>query len=75
MMMLYRYAATAVLVASLHAAEFATGADWPSYGGTHASLRYSALDQIHTGNVDRLVAMLAFVFVINHLNDFFEKTL
>jgi glucose dehydrogenase len=54
-MTLHRYAVAAVLVLSLHAAEFATRTDWPSYGGIHASLRYSALDQIHTRNVARLV--------------------
>ena len=47
-------AAVALLVAPLHAAEFATRADWPSYGGTHASLRYSALDQINSANVAKL---------------------
>ena len=54
-MMLRPYTSAAVLALSLNAAEFATRADWPSYGGTHASLRYSALDQINAGNVDRLV--------------------
>lgn len=48
------YAAVAVLAVPLAAAELATHADWPSYGGTHASLRYSALDQIDTRNVDKL---------------------
>ena len=59
-MMLYPYTAAAVLVLSLHAAEFSTRADWPSYGGTHASLRYSGLDQVNTGNVDRLVPAWVF---------------
>src|SRR5207248_8619538 len=31
-----------------------TRADWPSYGGTHSALRYSALEQINTGNVQKL---------------------
>lgn len=30
------------------------GADWPHYGGTQLSWRYSSLDQINTGNVARL---------------------
>jgi len=30
------------------------GADWPHYGGTQLSWRYSALDQINTGNVKNL---------------------
>jgi len=36
------------------AADFATRADWPSYGGTHSALRYSALDQINASNVQSL---------------------
>src|SRR2546426_8490999 len=31
-----------------------TRADWPSYGGTQLSWRYSALDQINTRNVKSL---------------------
>ncbi|MGD1095466.1 MAG: hypothetical protein ABSB35_26160 [Bryobacteraceae bacterium] len=37
-----------VFGAALPDAEVATLNDWPSYGGTHAALRYSALDQINT---------------------------
>jgi len=33
----------------------ATRADWPHYGGTQLSWRYSALDQINTANVKNLV--------------------
>jgi alcohol dehydrogenase (cytochrome c) len=33
----------------------ATRADWPHYGGTQLSWRYSALDQINTANVKKLV--------------------
>ena len=33
----------------------ATHADWPHYGGTQFSWRYSALDQVNTGNVKKLV--------------------
>ncbi|HJT89825.1 MAG TPA: PQQ-dependent dehydrogenase, methanol/ethanol family, partial [Bryobacteraceae bacterium] len=33
----------------------ATHADWPSYGGTQLSWRYSALNQINTSNVKNLV--------------------
>lgn len=32
----------------------ATGADWPHYGGTQYSWRYSSLDQINVNNVQRL---------------------
>ena len=32
----------------------ATRADWAHYGGTQLSWRYSALDQINTGNVKNL---------------------
>ena len=52
--------AAALLALPLAAAEFATRADWPSYGGTHASLRYSALDQINTRNVGRLAPAWVF---------------
>jgi alcohol dehydrogenase (cytochrome c) len=45
----------AVLLAiPLAAAEFATRADWPSYGGTYSALRYSALDQVNRSNVAKL---------------------
>src|SRR5262249_17689069 len=36
------------------AQDAATRADWPSYGGTQFSWRYSALDQINTRNVKSL---------------------
>jgi alcohol dehydrogenase (cytochrome c) len=36
------------------ASDGATRADWPSYGGTSFSWRYSALDQINTSNVRKL---------------------
>jgi alcohol dehydrogenase (cytochrome c) len=39
---------------SLFGADVATVKDWPSYGGTYAALRYSALDQINTQNVKTL---------------------
>jgi len=32
-----------------------TGTDWPSHGGTNLSWRYSALNQINTSNVKKLV--------------------
>jgi alcohol dehydrogenase (cytochrome c) len=38
----------------LSAADTATRNDWPVYGGTPASWRYSALDQINTSNVQKL---------------------
>jgi alcohol dehydrogenase (cytochrome c) len=43
-----------LLTSGLPAAEVATRDDWPSYGGTHSALRYSALDQINTSNVKAL---------------------
>lgn len=46
--------ALAVSAAALFAADGATQKDWPSYGGTYAALRYSALDQINTSNVKAL---------------------
>lgn len=48
------------VAASLTAQDGATGDNWPSYGGTHAAWRYSALSQIHRGNVGRLVPVWAF---------------
>src|SRR5437667_12345571 len=51
--MRYTCLLTAFAVA-LSAADVATRNDWPSYGGTHAALRYSALDQINTSNVTAL---------------------
>src|SRR5215471_13157290 len=36
------------------AADGATRADWPHYGGTQLSWRYSALDQINTTNIKNL---------------------
>jgi alcohol dehydrogenase (cytochrome c) len=38
----------------------ATHADWPHYGGTQKAWRYSALDQINTGNVKRLTPAWVF---------------
>ena len=37
-----------------------THADWPSYGGSDFSWRYSALDQINTGNVKSLAPVWMF---------------
>jgi alcohol dehydrogenase (cytochrome c) len=42
------------------AAEFATGANWPSYGGTQSALRYSALDQINRSNVASMAPVWMF---------------
>ncbi len=44
----------------LWAADFSTGVNWPSYGGTHSALRYSALDQINASNVQRLAPAWVF---------------
>ena len=45
---------------SAAAADNATHSDWPSYGGTQAAWRYSALDQINTGNVKTLAPAWVF---------------
>ena len=50
-------AAAAIMLA---AQEGATRENWPSYGGTHRAWRYSALDQIHRGNVKQLAPAWAF---------------
>jgi alcohol dehydrogenase (cytochrome c) len=44
----------------LAAGDNATHSDWPSYGGTHAALRYSALDQINVRNVKSLAPAWVF---------------
>src|SRR5271169_1597502 len=41
-------------VLAQNVADGATHADWPHYGGTPLSWRYSALDQINTTNVKSL---------------------
>jgi len=41
-------------VASAHAQDGATGADWPNYGGTPMAWRYTALKQINAANVKNL---------------------
>ena len=38
----------------------ATDADWPSYGGTYSAWRYSALNQINRGNVQKLAPAWVF---------------
>ena len=48
-------AATAIL-----AQDGVTRDNWPSYGGTHYAWRHSALDQINTGNISRLVPVWTF---------------
>ena len=50
-----------LLPALLFAADdSATHSNWPSYGGTHAALRYSALDQVNTSNVKKLAPAWVF---------------
>jgi glucose dehydrogenase len=50
-----------ILPAALWAAnDGATHDDWPSYGGSHAAWRYSALDQINTANVKNLAPKWVF---------------
>src|ERR1035437_10111071 len=57
----FRMACFILLAASpLGAADFSTGANWPSYGGTHSALRYSALDQINASNVRKLAPAWVF---------------
>ena len=41
-------------LASTPRPQLETGADWPAYGGTHAALRYSPLDQINRDNAATL---------------------
>ena len=36
------------------------GDDWPTYGGTYSAWRYSALDQINRGNVQKLAPAWVF---------------
>ena len=53
--MIARLGAFSLLAAALFAQDGSTRNDWPHYGGTHLSWRYSALDQINTANVKNLV--------------------
>ena len=50
----------------------ATTADWPHYGGTQLSWRYSALDQINTGNVKNLAP--AWIFQTGDYAESLEST-
>jgi alcohol dehydrogenase (cytochrome c) len=50
----------AAFVCTLCAADPATQADWPHYGGSYSAWRYSALAQVNRGNVGKLAP--AFVF-------------
>src|ERR1035441_1995070 len=38
----------------------AAGADWPTYGGAYSAWRYSALDQVNRGNVQKLAPAWVF---------------
>jgi alcohol dehydrogenase (cytochrome c) len=49
-----RFFAFLLALATGLAQDGATRADWPEYGGTARSWRYSALDQINTSNVKKL---------------------
>src|SRR5258706_9297195 len=59
-----RFLLLAVLATQLWAqdgaAQGATSADWPSYGGTQLAWRYSALNQINTTNVRKLAPAWVF---------------
>lgn len=48
------------VAAALPAQDGATRRDWPHYGGQHSAWRYSALDQIHAGNVGKLKPVWVF---------------
>src|SRR5215471_959934 len=50
----------AVAVASRAQEAGATHADWPHYGGTQFSWRYSALDQVNTSNIKSLTPFWMF---------------
>ena len=50
----------------------ATGADWPHYGGTQMSWRYSALDRIDRENVHRLAPV--WIFQTGEDADAFQAT-
>jgi glucose dehydrogenase len=52
--------AVAAAFARAQTPDGATHADWPHYGGTQLSWRYSALDQVNTGNVKNLVPVCIF---------------
>ncbi len=47
-------------LACASAQDGATRENWPTYGGSYRAWRYSALDQIHTGNVKQLAPVWAF---------------
>src|ERR1700733_3786966 len=55
-----RFLLVLLAVAAACAQDGATHSDWPHYGGTQRSWRYSALDQINTGNVKNLVPVWMF---------------
>ena len=50
----------------------ATHADWPHYGGTRFSWRYSALDQVNTSNVKKLLP--AWIFQTGDYADNLQAT-
>src|SRR4051812_13161233 len=51
---------TAAAVLAFGAGDGATGAAWPSYGGSYSAWRFSALDQVNRENVQRLQPAWAF---------------
>jgi alcohol dehydrogenase (cytochrome c) len=55
-----RFLLVLLALAGACAQDGATHADWPHYGGTQFSWRYSALDQVNTGNVKDLVPVWMF---------------
>src|ERR1700683_2269710 len=49
-----RFLLVLLALTATRAQDGATRADWPHYGGTQFSWRYSALDQVNTSNVKSL---------------------
>jgi alcohol dehydrogenase (cytochrome c) len=68
-----RFAVLLTAAAATRAQETgATHADWPHYGGTQFSWRYSALDQVNTSNVKKLVP--AWIFQTGDYADNLQAT-
>src|SRR5271167_436718 len=55
-----RFLLVLLTMAGVWAQDGATHSDWPHYGGTQLSWRYSALDQVNVGNVKNLVPVWMF---------------
>src|ERR1700683_5499112 len=55
-----RFLLVLLALTATRAQDGATRSDWPHYGGTQLSWRYSALDQVNTANVKSLVPVWIF---------------